>query len=302
MKTFSTSLAASYASRGATLCLCMRVARRDGIVVAFTSCDIPVIVGGETYQPAAGFAFTSLVSSATTDVDNMTITIFPDETTYPAVDIIAGRWDRSPFWLFECDYTSNLSAGSPIGTGTRNDVNLLKRGWTGDADTIRSANQFEFLGLKQSLQQGIGEVTSKTCKYRLGSTAKPEGLCLVNLTPFTKTYTVTAVDGISPRRKFTCSSATETADWYMEGVATSDDGENAGYSQKIKAFAAGVFTLSLEMPFDVGIGDTFTVVAGCQKRLAEDCLAKFNNVLNFGGEPHVPGADLLTADPSVTKA
>jgi hypothetical protein len=45
------------------------------------------------------------------------------------------------------------------------------------------------------------------------------------------------------------------------------------------------------------VGDTYSVHAGCRKRLAEDCLAKFDNVLNFQGEPHRPTVDDLTASP-----
>jgi hypothetical protein len=53
------------------------------------------------------------------------------------------------------------------------------------------------------------------------------------------------------------------------------------------------------MPYAIQIGDTFSAVAGCQKRLAEDCGTKFSNVVNFGGEPHLPGIDALTSPPVV---
>jgi uncharacterized phage protein (TIGR02218 family) len=54
-----------------------------------------------------------------------------------------------------------------------------------------------------------------------------------------------------------------------------------------------VFTLSLPMLSAISAGHTFSVIAGCQKRL-EDCRDKFSNVLNFQGEPHLPGIDQLT--------
>ena len=37
-------------------------------------------------------------------------------------------------------------------------------------------------------------------------------------------------------------------------------------------------------------GDTFSVVAGCDKKFAT-CKAKFANALNFRGFPHLPGND-----------
>ena len=290
MKIIPVGLLASYAS-GSAVCACLVVTRQDGVVERFTSTDHNVTVAGVgapydgTYQAATGLDVSNLVVQSGLAVDNMELTVLPDETSYPQVDILAGRWNNAAFRLFECDHI-NPSLG----------INLLKRGTTGEADTLRSSNRFEFRGLKQALQQQLGEVTSKTCRYRLGSTAKPHGLCMVDLAPWTNTYAITAV---ASRHQFTCSAATEVDDYYGEGIAHAMDGENAGYEQKVKSFAAGVVVLALEMPFDLNVGDTVRLTAGCRKRLTEDCKTKFSNVLNFGGEPHMTGPDLLTADPQV---
>jgi uncharacterized phage protein (TIGR02218 family) len=40
----------------------------------------------------------------------------------------------------------------------------------------------------------------------------------------------------------------------------------------------------------------FTIYAGCDKRLAT-CRAKFDNVVNFRGFPHMPGNDALRSGP-----
>ncbi len=296
MKTFSSDLAAAYASGSTTICACLKVLRTDDIVQAFTSADRDVTVGGETYEAATGLDISNLVVQSNLAVDNLELSVFPDEITYPQVDILAGRWDNAKWWLFECDYTdANLAAGSVgVGEGSRDDVNLLKRGTTGEADTLRSTRKFEFRGLKQALQQPVGAITSKTCRYRLG-----DANCLIDLSStdgWTNDYVSTT---ITSRHLITFSAAVEADDFYGDGIITSLDGSNAGYSRKIKSFAAGVVTLAQEMPFTVILGDSFRLIAGCRKRLIEDCQTKFDNVLNFGGEPHVPGADLLTADPDL---
>ena len=80
--------------------------------------------------------------------------------------------------------------------------------------------------------------------------------------------------------------------WLDNGLATWTSGANNGLSVKVKTFSAsGSITLSLPMLATVTAGDTLTVTAGCQKRLVEDCATKFDNVLNFVGEPHLPGID-----------
>jgi uncharacterized phage protein (TIGR02218 family) len=49
-------------------------------------------------------------------------------------------------------------------------------------------------------------------------------------------------------------------------------------------------TLWQRAPSAVEAGDGFTVTAGCDKTLAT-CKAKFDNVANFRGFPHMPGND-----------
>lgn len=55
-----------------------------------------------------------------------------------------------------------------------------------------------------------------------------------------------------------------------------------------------LISLFLPMPFVVEDGDTFGIAVGCDKRLAT-CIDKFDNVINFRGEPFVPGQDAFIA-------
>lgn len=292
MKTFSVELAASYAGASTTLCQCLRVLRRDGMVQTYATLDQDVTVGGEVYAASPGLDLSSIVDQSGAAVGNGDLTLFPDEVELPKGDIEAGRWDFAQFWIFEIDYLSTtIAAGTGLGVPIRDDVNLLKRGTTGEVDLTRTATKLEFRSLKQAWQQNVGAVTSKTCRARLG-----DELCTVDLTPWTHDYATTSV--IS-RGTFSCSAAAEADDYYGEGTATGLTGANEGFSQKVATFSSGDFVLSLPMPYAIGVGDSFRFVAGCRKRLIEDCKTKFANVLNFQGEPHVPGTDALTSDPDI---
>lgn len=280
MKQIAALLAPQYVSEGSTLAHCMKIVRADGAVYGFTDTDRELVIDGVTYE--SGFSVSDLATSAGLVVDGLEVTIAIDAPggAISSAEMRAGRWDNAKFTIFECNHRAPSDG-----------INVLRRGTTGEASQSRAGFRIEFRSLKQALQQQLGEVTTKTCRARLG-----DERCKVDLTPWTHTYQVTAV---TSRGQFTCSAALEAADYYTEGIAHSDDGENEGYEQKVKIFAAGVFTLSLPMPFFVAVGDTFTFIAGCQKRLTEDCKDKFDNVLNFQGEPHIPGPDLLTADPEL---
>lgn len=54
--------------------------------------------------------------------------------------------------------------------------------------------------------------------------------------------------------------------------------------------------LYLALPNDIQVGDELRLYPGCDKTLAT-CRDKFDNVINFRGEPFVPGSDFLARYP-----
>ena len=79
--------------------------------------------------------------------------------------------------------------------------------------------------------------------------------------------------------------------YYGYGVLTFTTGQNRGLSIEVKSYVGGDFFMQLPFPFPIALGDRFKVVAGCAGRLIPDCKTKFNNVINFRGEPYLPGVD-----------
>lgn len=83
--------------------------------------------------------------------------------------------------------------------------------------------------------------------------------------------------------------------YYDYGVVTWVTGANAGLSMEVKAYVPGQITLALPMPYPISDGspsDTFTITAGCDKSLTT-CRDRFANVVNFRGEPYLPGTDRI---------
>jgi uncharacterized phage protein (TIGR02218 family) len=87
-----------------------------------------------------------------------------------------------------------------------------------------------------------------------------------------------------------------TAGWFTLGTLTWTSGANAGCRAEVAGHGqeAGDVTVSLlEAPVrPIDIGGSFVIRAGCDKRL-ETCRAKFTNVINFHGFPHIPGQDAV---------
>ena len=86
--------------------------------------------------------------------------------------------------------------------------------------------------------------------------------------------------------------------WFAGGVLTFETGANAGASMEVKGWTRDPGRIELYLPLGYAIepGDLFRVHPGCDKRL-DTCLDRFANVLNFRGEPYIPGQDLLMSYP-----
>lgn len=78
--------------------------------------------------------------------------------------------------------------------------------------------------------------------------------------------------------------------YFDGGILTFTSGLNAGLSMEIKNYAPGVFVLQLPFPYAVAPGDAYTAIAGCD-RTVPTCRDRFNNIVNFRGEPYLPGID-----------
>lgn len=85
-----------------------------------------------------------------------------------------------------------------------------------------------------------------------------------------------------------------TGGFFEAGKVLWTSGLNAGLAKEVKTFTAGGnVTLQEPMPYAIAPGDAFTIWTGCLKRAAEDCAAKFNNIVRFRGFNKLPGQDQM---------
>jgi uncharacterized phage protein (TIGR02218 family) len=279
-KVVPAGLLSNYHSDSPTVAWAIKITRTDDAVYGWTSADRDATIDAVIYESAPGLSVASFASSAGLAVDNSELTVLADDTIITRADILAGRWNNAAYLLFKYDWT-DVSAGEEV----------ISAGFLGELHPRSGAYVAELRALQQYLQQPVGAASTKTCRARLG-----DAMCMVDLGGWTETGTITSV---TSKQVFTDSSRTEADDYFGEGILTWTAGLNTGLSQKVKTYASDTFTLSLPMIFDVQIGDTYSVIAGCRKRLDEDCAAKFSNELNFQGEPHRPTVDELTSSPEV---
>ena len=177
MKSISNDLADHIAGEVTTLATCWRVARRDGVVLGFTTHDQPLVVDDVTYHASSGFNPSAISTSNALSVDNLDVAGALTSSAISETDLREGWFDFAAIEIFQVDWT-DLSLGKiHLTSGCLGDVSL-----TGNRFTA------EIRGLSQALQQPIGAVYSPECRADLG-----DKRCKVNLAAFTVTGNVTSV-------------------------------------------------------------------------------------------------------------
>lgn len=119
----------------------------------------------------------------------------------------------------------------------------------------------------------------------LGATTTDGTVTWEAIAAYTLTGTVT---GIATAKRNIETDLTEDTDYFTGGLLTWLTGLNAGGHMEVKSHlsAAGRINLVLPMWFAIEVGDTFSISAGCFKRVI-DCKDKWNNTYNMQAEPYV---------------
>jgi uncharacterized phage protein (TIGR02218 family) len=254
---------------------CWRLERRDGVTIGLTSHDRPLEVAGLLHAPAPGITPGAILrrgdgSAELTDVRGALSSAAIDE-----VDLDAGRWDGATLLLHLTEWTEPGALWME-----------LARGELGSVEREGDTYSVGLRGLAGSLlEQPVTPATSPICRARLGDRA-----CRVDLRRHQRVVQVSDVSDDMA----TCAGLAAAV--YPFGQLRWLEGANAGLVQAIVDQDGDMLFLAEPPPFAVAAGARALLTEGCDKRLTT-CSTRFANTLNFRGEPHLPGMDLLTRYP-----
>ncbi len=265
------------------LALCWRIARSDGVVLGFTTHDRALWIDGLCFAASPGMAPSAVAVTDGIDVDTMEVAGALTADAITAADLAAGRFDGAQVALFLIDWTDPGGGRQPLARGTLGDVTrqLTATGGSFTA-TLR--------GPTAAFEATCIELCSPECRAELG-----DARCRVDLAPLTVGAEVTAM---SDAVTVTVTGVAGELGRFAQGRLRAISGGNAGIDARIAATGAGTLVLFEPLPQPLLPGTRLTLREGCDKRFAT-CTARFGNALNFRGEPHVPGADILTQFPGV---
>lgn len=280
MKTLSADLQAHLDTGATTLCWCWRLTRSDGVRMGFTDHDRDVTFAGVTFEAAAGFSASEMRDSVGLSVDNLEVTSALSSERLNEADLAAGRYDDARVEIFRVNWAVPEQRV------------MMRAGTLGEVRRAGLSFTAEVRGLAHYLQQPKGRLYQFTCDADVG-----DRRCGVNLSD-SALRGEGAIVAVSSARMFTVAGLHAFADgWFSRGLLTFTSGAADGQAVEVRAHSVAGDAVRIELwapargPLQVG--QTFAVTVGCDKHCTT-CAAKFGNVANFRGFPHMPGNDFLT--------
>ena len=204
MKVISPALAAHLQEDTTTLVTAVKVTRRDGVILAYTTHDRPLTfdcdgLGLVTYQPQGGYNRSAIASQLGLSTDNLELEGLLEDDALTEADLLTGRYDNAELKFMLVNW-QDLTQG----------VLKLRRGYVGQITLHRDTYVAEIRGLMDAYGTIIGEVYTPDCRADLG-----DARCQVVLDPgpwqastaYTVGARVVATGEALPLRHFRCTQA-----------------------------------------------------------------------------------------------
>lgn len=281
MKSISGPLATHIAQEVTTLARCWKIVRQDGVIFRFTAHDTDLLIAGDgTYSASAGFSNSAIENKSDLSVDNQDVNGVFDDDSITLNDLRAGAFDYADVFIFFVNWQDTTQGPLKMRRGKLGEVTSSPQGWF----------SVELRGMTQLLQQQIVELYGPECRADLF-----DARCTLDATQYQRTGHVTSVvDGTHIVIAFdtTAPIFVDTDGWFKYGQLSFTDGENNLKTLEIKSWNHATLEVEFYVPagYPVAINDTFKIVPGCDKT-QPTCKVLFGNILNFRGEPFLPGND-----------
>ena len=247
-----------------------RVFRADGMALGFTSHDRDLAFGGITHRSAPGMAPAAIRMTADLSEDSAGVEGALTHDSISDADLSAGLFDGAAIQVGIVDWES--LDNQVLYSGTLGRIENDGRSFSGE---LRSA--------KQILEQDLVPRTSPTCRAMFCGRG-----CGLSAIRFTSRAVLEAIDLDLNRVRF----AGLNAENHVDGELRFLDGPQTGMAFGV--LGANGNWLSLDRPLspETNPGTPAELREGCDHTLTT-CASRFDNAVNFRGEPFLPGNDLL---------
>lgn len=257
---------------------CLRIVPLWGDPVYLTNHVRDIDMGGHTYKTDSGYQFSGQASESDMAPGVLDLEGVAGLAGISFAKVVSGVFDGARVYAFATTWTNPTEDEEELGVAILGKTKIMDDKYVA-----------EMMMLVDALNQSLGKTYTANCQKKFGG--QEYGGCKVALGPITVTGTVTSV---TSNAIFADSSRAEAADYFGDGYISFTTGANAGLKPlEVKSFGSGTITTHEPFPYVIEVGDAYTMVPGCRKRL-EDCRDKWSNIDNFGGFSFIPTQSTYT--------
>lgn len=274
MRNLSANMISYLANDITSLQLCWEIRRTDGVSLYYTEYDNDVIINGNTYKKRNAGIGQSLKFQDALKGNNSNIDMILNDDSITINDLYSFKYDNAEI------YVSIIHPDNP------DDQVKLVYGKLGNTKINQDKATIEFQSISILLDKNIGRKYTYDCDAELFDSycsANQTGHIFNNQSP-------TGIDPTKPFTVFTDTNLNKENDWFTNAYIKWLTGNNKGIETKVKSYKNDIITLSLGMPFEIDVNDTYLIYSGCDKSFTT-CKEKFSNVRNYKGFPYIPNAD-----------
>ena len=255
-----------------------RLERRDGVALGFTAHDRDLWIGHFRYMAAPGMLPSAIELDDQLDDNAMDVGGSLSHDLISEADLTAGRWDGAKVCVGLADWTSNDLALIDW-------VDWIFYGELGQVEHSNGEFTVELMSLKAQLDRPFVPHSSPSCRAEFCGPG-----CTLSRPIFEQDIVLSAFEDGGLRFEGIDAAMSSR---FVAGSIAWTSGENAGLTSQIWRSEDDRLFPDFALSNSPQTGDRARILEGCDKSL-ETCANRFSNAINFQGEPHLPGNDLLT--------
>lgn len=278
---------------------CIRVEPPAGTPIRLAAYPMPIrMSNGNLYRTETGYDFTGLAGESSLAATSIDLSGILQAGLIDKADIMSGVYNNARVYLFATSWKFPIEDEEPLALF-----------FWGKVETTDEKFKVQLMGALDAISQKPGRTYMATCPWTFLDQSLDGFILPPNrsrctgprLAPDGPSFAALKVSGttsiIFGRYTFTVVGITLQAnDYFGNGAIRFITGANAFLKPlEIKrseqydegAFFSTFIEVHEAFQFDIAPGDVFEMLPGCRKR-RDDCRGKWNNILNFGGQPDIP--------------
>lgn len=255
------------------LVTCLKIINSDGTKYHLCDSDSDVIINDEIYLHGAYFIPGKITNSTNLDENNFKVIFTLDDYYFERNKLISGYYSKSFIEISLVDIFAASYKKQILKTGYLGAISIKEHSFIGEINSLSSFTK-----------NNITKCYLSSCRAKFG-----DEKCKVKLEKYTANG---QIENLSDINSFYDSQREEVDDYFKHGEIIFLTGNLASRKFWVSDFYNKKIIIQSLEQLEFNIGDKYQIIAGCNKDF-NTCINKFNNALNFRGEPFVPNRHQL---------